>query len=164
MEPRERGKCNSDLGSSSEMHCNQEGNREGRIRQAKWLLVKRPSEIALPGVANALASRRVSDAINLMQRVTHGIRERGLLDWQSGIRILVSPGRNRETRHLTYFEMTHSGRRGRIAMKFLHLIVPICLTCSCGGWTLAQDSNPPGSSPTNPVANPVLKHRPVESP
>ncbi len=49
-------------------------------------------------------------------------------------------------------------------MKFVHLIGAICLTCSCGGWTLAQDSNPPGSSPTNPVANPVLKHRPGESP
>jgi type IV secretory pathway VirB10-like protein len=49
---------------------------------------------------------------------------------------------------------------GRIAMKFVHLIGAICLTCSCGGWTLAQDSNPPGSSSTNPV----LKHRPAESP
>ena len=49
-------------------------------------------------------------------------------------------------------------------MKFVHLIGAICLTCSCGGWTLAQDSNPPGSSSTNPDANPVLKHRPAESP
>jgi hypothetical protein len=49
-------------------------------------------------------------------------------------------------------------------MKFVHLIGPICLTCSWGGWTLAQDSNPPGSSSTNPDANPVLKHRPAESP
>src|SRR5215475_8871000 len=37
------------------------------------------------------------------------------------------------------------------------------LTCSCGGWVFAQDSNPPGSSSTNPDANPVLMHRPAES-
>jgi hypothetical protein len=48
-------------------------------------------------------------------------------------------------------------------MKFVHLIGAICLTCSCGGWALAQDSNPPGSSPTNPDANPVLKHRTTEN-
>ena len=49
-------------------------------------------------------------------------------------------------------------------MKLVHVIGAICLTCTCGGWTLAQDSNPPGSSSTNPDANPVLKHRPAESP
>ena len=49
-------------------------------------------------------------------------------------------------------------------MKFAHLIGAICLTCFCGDWTMAQDSNPPPSSSTNPDANPVLKHRPAESP
>jgi hypothetical protein len=49
-------------------------------------------------------------------------------------------------------------------MKFVHLIGAICLTCSCGGRALAQDSSPPGSSSTNADANPVLKHRPAESP
>ena len=49
-------------------------------------------------------------------------------------------------------------------MKFVHLIGAICLTCSCGGWTLAQDSNPPGSSSTKHDANPVVKHRLAESP
>jgi hypothetical protein len=49
-------------------------------------------------------------------------------------------------------------------MKLVHLIGAICLTYTCGGWTLAQDSNPPASSSTNPDANPVLKHRPAESP
>ncbi len=49
-------------------------------------------------------------------------------------------------------------------MKLVHLIGAIGLTCSCGGWTLAQDSNSPGSSLTNPDPNPVLKHRPAESP
>ena len=49
-------------------------------------------------------------------------------------------------------------------MKFVHLIGAMCLTCSCGSWTLAQDSNPPGSSSRNPDANPILKHRPAESP
>ena len=49
-------------------------------------------------------------------------------------------------------------------MKLMQLIGALCLTCFCGGWTLAQDSNPPGSSSTNPDANPVLKHRPEESP
>jgi len=29
---------------------------------------------------------------------------------------------------------------------------------------MAQDLNPPGSSSTNPDANPVLKHRPMKSP
>ena len=32
--------------------------------------------------------------------------------WQSGIYILVSPDRNRETRHLTHFEITQSWRKG----------------------------------------------------
>ena len=49
-------------------------------------------------------------------------------------------------------------------MKLVHLIGAIWLTCTCRGWTLAQDSNPPASSSTNPDANPVLKHRPAESP
>jgi hypothetical protein len=49
-------------------------------------------------------------------------------------------------------------------MKLVHLIGAICLTCSGGGWILAQDSNPPGSSSTNPGAHPMLKHRPAESP
>jgi hypothetical protein len=49
-------------------------------------------------------------------------------------------------------------------MKLVHLIGAICLSCPCGSWTLAQDSNPPGSSSTNPDANPVLKHRPADSP
>jgi type IV secretory pathway VirB10-like protein len=49
-------------------------------------------------------------------------------------------------------------------MKLVHVIGAICLTCACGGWTLAQDSSPPASSSTNPDANPVLKHRPAESP
>jgi len=39
----------------------------------------------------------------------------------------------------------------------------MCLTCSCGRWAFAQDSSPPGSSSTNPDANPVLKHRPAEN-
>src|SRR5262249_41204542 len=39
----------------------------------------------------------------------------------------------------------------------------MCLTCCCGRWAVAQDSNPAGSSRTNPDANPVLKHRPAES-
>jgi len=47
-------------------------------------------------------------------------------------------------------------------MKSVHLIYAMCLTCSCGRWAFAQDSNPPGSSATNPDANPVLKHRPAE--
>ena len=49
-------------------------------------------------------------------------------------------------------------------MKFAHLIVAIWLTCSCGGLAVAQEANPPGSSSTNPDANPKLKHRPAESP
>jgi len=49
-------------------------------------------------------------------------------------------------------------------VKFVHLISAVCLACSCGDWTMAQDSNPPPSSSTNPDANPVLKHRPAESP
>ena len=49
-------------------------------------------------------------------------------------------------------------------MKLVHVIGAICLTCTCSGWTLAQDSNPPASSSANPDANPVLKHRPAESP
>ena len=48
-------------------------------------------------------------------------------------------------------------------MKFVHLIGAIYLACSCGGWTFAQDTNPPGGSSTNPDANPVLKHRPAQS-
>ncbi|HMD41702.1 MAG TPA: hypothetical protein VKH45_01400 [Candidatus Acidoferrum sp.] len=45
----------------------------------------------------------------------------------------------------------------------------ICLGCCClGGRVLAQDSHPPATPPTNPDtnsdANPVLKHRPAESP
>jgi hypothetical protein len=38
------------------------------------------------------------------------------------------------------------------------MIGTFCLACSCGGWTLAQDSDP-SQSP----ATPVLKHRPTES-
>jgi len=49
-------------------------------------------------------------------------------------------------------------------MKLVHLIGAICLTCSYSSWTLAQDSNPPGSASTDPDANPALKHRPAESP
>jgi hypothetical protein len=49
-------------------------------------------------------------------------------------------------------------------MKLVQLIAAIWLTCCCGGWTLAQDSNPPGGSSTNPNANPALKHRTAESP
>jgi hypothetical protein len=45
----------------------------------------------------------------------------------------------------------------------VHLICAMCFTCSCGSWAFAQDSNPPGSSSTNPDANPVLKHRLAES-
>lgn len=48
-------------------------------------------------------------------------------------------------------------------MKFVHLVCAVCLICSCGRWALAQDSNPPGSTSTNPDANPVLKHRPAEN-
>ena len=48
-------------------------------------------------------------------------------------------------------------------MRLVQLIGAICLICSCGGWAMAQDSNPPGSSSTKPNANPVLKHRPAES-
>jgi hypothetical protein len=53
---------------------------------------------------------------------------------------------------------------GRIAMKLANLIGAICLTCSSVAWTFAQVPNPPGSPSTNPDANPVLKHRPAESP
>ena len=49
-------------------------------------------------------------------------------------------------------------------MKFVHLIVCICVVCSSGRWALAQDVNPPKTSPTNPDGNPVLKHRAAESP
>jgi hypothetical protein len=49
-------------------------------------------------------------------------------------------------------------------MKLVHLVGAICLTCSSGGWALAQESNPPGSPSTNPDAHPVLKHRPAEGP
>jgi hypothetical protein len=45
----------------------------------------------------------------------------------------------------------------------LVLIAAICLTGSCCARTLAQDSNPPGSS-TNDDANPVLQRRPLENP
>jgi hypothetical protein len=46
----------------------------------------------------------------------------------------------------------------------VHLIGVVCITCSFAGWTVAQDSNPPGSSTTNPDATPVLKHRTEQSP
>lgn len=49
-------------------------------------------------------------------------------------------------------------------MKFVHLICAICLFCSSGRWAFAQDSNPPGSTSTNPDANPALKHRPAQDP
>ena len=49
-------------------------------------------------------------------------------------------------------------------MKLMNLIGAICLTCSYSGRMLAQDSNFPGSTPTNPDPNPVLKHRPTGSP
>ena len=38
----------------------------------------RDEEIALSGVANALSARRVADALGLMQRVRHMIRESAL--------------------------------------------------------------------------------------
>src|ERR1019366_2830647 len=40
----------------------------------------RYQEITLSGVANSLASRRVADAIDLVQRVRHMIRESGLFE------------------------------------------------------------------------------------
>lgn len=49
-------------------------------------------------------------------------------------------------------------------MKLMNLIGAICLTCSYSGRMLAQDANFPGSTPTNPDPNPVLKHRPTGSP
>jgi hypothetical protein len=49
-------------------------------------------------------------------------------------------------------------------VRFVHLVGVICITCSCAGWTVAQDSNPPGSPATNPDANPALKHRTAASP
>jgi hypothetical protein len=72
--------------------------------------------------------------------------------WRSGIHIFVGSAVNTER------------EEGEIGMKLVHLIGAIYLTSSCSGWTLAQDSNPPGSSSTNPDPNPVLKHRPAESP
>src|ERR1019366_6600771 len=47
----------------------------------------RYQEIALAGVANALASSRVADAIDLMQRVRHMIRESGLFESPLNIRL-----------------------------------------------------------------------------
>jgi hypothetical protein len=49
-------------------------------------------------------------------------------------------------------------------MKLARLAGAICLMCSCNGWTLAQELNPPRNSSTKPEASPVLKHRAAESP
>lgn len=48
-------------------------------------------------------------------------------------------------------------------MKMKRMIGTICLACSCGGWTLAQDSDPSKSPSTDSKGTPVLKHRPKES-
>lgn len=52
---------------------------------------------------------------------------------------------------------------GATVVKMKRLIGAICLACSCGGWTLAQDSDPRKSPATDANATPVLKHRPIES-
>jgi hypothetical protein len=49
-------------------------------------------------------------------------------------------------------------------MKLARLAGAICLMCSCNGWTLAQELNPPRNSSTKSDANPALKHRAAESP
>jgi hypothetical protein len=48
-------------------------------------------------------------------------------------------------------------------VKMRRMIGTICLACSCGGWTLAQDSDQSKSPFTDSKATPVLKHRPKES-
>lgn len=48
-------------------------------------------------------------------------------------------------------------------VKLKQVIATICLACSCGGWTLAQDPNPNSSPSTNTKDTPVLKHRPAEA-
>ena len=47
----------------------------------------RDQEIALSGVTNALASRRMADAVGLMQRVRHMIGESGLVKNPLAIRL-----------------------------------------------------------------------------
>jgi len=48
-------------------------------------------------------------------------------------------------------------------VKLKQVIVTVCLTCTCGGWTLAQDPNPNSSPSTDTNGTPVLKHRPAEA-
>ena len=48
-------------------------------------------------------------------------------------------------------------------MKLKQLIATVCLACSCGGWTLAQDPNPNGSPSTDTNDTPALKHRSAEA-
>jgi hypothetical protein len=53
---------------------------------------------------------------------------------------------------------------GMPVAKMKKAIAAVCLACSCAGWTLAQDSNPDNSPPTDTNNTPVLKHRPAETP
>src|SRR6201987_3233756 len=57
------------------------------VPRVKRLHRYRDQEIALSGVANTLASRRVADAVNLMQGVRHVIRESGLFKSPLAIRL-----------------------------------------------------------------------------
>jgi hypothetical protein len=49
-------------------------------------------------------------------------------------------------------------------MRFVQMLGALCLTCSCGSWAFAQETNPPVSSSPDSDTNPVLKHRPPGSP
>ena len=57
------------------------------VSRIKRLNGYRDQEIALTSVTNALASRRVADAVGLMQRVRHMIRESGLFKNPLAIRL-----------------------------------------------------------------------------
>lgn len=81
---------------------------------------------------------------------------------QSGIHIVVATAQYREMRQLGFLRKQEDGRV-RFSVKLAHFIAGLCLAASCCGRTLAQDSNSPGSS-TNGDANPVLEHKPLESP
>jgi type IV secretory pathway VirB10-like protein len=64
---------------------------------------------------------------------------------------------------LSYLPLANREKK-RVGMKLAFLIGAIFLACSCPGWTLAQDANPPAGSSASPDANPALKHRPPDHP